>query len=203
MKRYFITGIGTGVGKSVMSALLCEALQADYWKPIQSGELDNSDSMTVQSLISNPVSKFHPESYRLPEPLSPHASAQRAGIDIDPSSIVPPSTQNTLVIEGAGGLMVPLNNSTLYIDLIDSFQAEVILVSRHYLGSINHTLLSAESLMLRRLPVKGIVFNGDENPETESVILSMTGFPLLGRIPESNQLDKAFIRQQAAQFSQL
>ncbi|MFM2286024.1 MAG: hypothetical protein RLZZ543_1521 [Bacteroidota bacterium] len=203
MKRYFITGIGTGVGKSVMSALLCEALQADYWKPIQSGELDNSDSMTVQSLISNPVSNFHPESYRLSEPLSPHASAQRAGIDIDPSSIVPPSTQNTLVIEGAGGLMVPLNNSTLYIDLIDSFQAEVILVSRHYLGSINHTLLSAESLMLRRLPVKGIVFNGDENPETESVILSMTGFPLLGRIPESNQLDKAFIRQQAAQFSQL
>lgn len=203
MKRYFITGIGTGVGKSVMSALLCEALQADYWKPIQSGELDNSDSMTVQSLLSNSVSTFHPESYRLPEALSPHASAQRAGIEIDPSVILPPSTQNTLVIEGAGGLMVPINNSTLFIDLIDSFQAEVILVSRHYLGSINHTLLSAESLMLRRLPVKGIVFNGDENPETESVILSMTGFPLLGRIPESKQMDAAFIRQHAAQFSQL
>ena len=203
MNRYFITGIGTGVGKTVMSAILCEALKADYWKPIQSGELENSDTLTVQSLLSHSESKFHPESYRLPEPLSPHASAQRAGIEIDPTRILPPPTDKTLVIEGAGGLMVPLNASTLYIDLIAAFQAEVILVSRHYLGSINHTLLSAESLMLRKIPVKGIVFNGAENPETESVILEMTGFPMLGRIPETHQVDAAFIRQHASSFSAL
>ncbi len=203
MTRYFVTGIGTGVGKSVVSALLCEALEADYWKPVQAGELEFTDTDFVRSLVSSNTTHFHPEAYRLPYPLSPHASAERAGIAIDPKSIQIPETTNTLIIEGAGGLMVPLDRTTLYIDLLSEMNAEVILVSRHYLGSINHTLLSAESLMLRRIPVKGIVFNGDENPETESILLEMTGFKCLGRIPTVQQIDRSFIQLHAPTFATL
>jgi dethiobiotin synthetase len=201
MKRYFITGIGTGVGKTVLSAILCEALKADYWKPIQAGDLEHSDTVSVKKLVSNTHSIFHPEAYQLTFPLSPHASAEKAGITIDPSTIQVPQTTNHLIIEGAGGLMVPLNRKTLYIDLIPAFNAEVILVSKNYLGSINHTLLSAESLMLRNIPVRGIVFNGEENPDTESIILEMTGFNFLGRIPQVDVIDSVFIQQQAAAFA--
>ncbi len=203
MKRYFITGIGTGVGKTVMSAILCEALNADYWKPIQAGELENSDTVSVKKLISNSRSVFHPEAYQLPYPLSPHASAEKAGITIDPATIAVPQSTNHLIIEGAGGLMVPINRKTLYIDLIPALNSEVILVSKNYLGSINHTLMSAESLMLRNIPVRGIVFNGDENPATESIILEMTGFQFLGRIPQVDFIDSVFIQQQAAAFATL
>lgn len=201
MKRYFITGIGTGVGKTVMCAILCEALKADYWKPIQAGDLENSDTVSVKKLVSNTHSIFHPEAYQLPFPLSPHASAEKAGITIDPATILVPQTTNNLIIEGAGGLMVPLNRKTLYIDLIPALNAEVILVSKNYLGSINHTLLSAESLMLRNIPVRGIVFNGEENPDTESIILEMTGFNFLGRIPLVDVIDSVFIQHQATAFS--
>jgi dethiobiotin synthetase len=203
MTRYFVTGIGTGVGKSVMSALLCEALEADYWKPVQAGELEFTDTDFVRSLVSSNSRIFHPEAYRLPYPLSPHASAERAGIEIDPKSIRSPETSNKLIIEGAGGLMVPLNRNTLYIDLLSEMNTEVILVSQHYLGSINHTLLSAESLMLRNIPVKGIIFNGDENQETESILLEMTGFTCLGRIPLAPKIDRAFIQLHAPTFASL
>jgi len=203
MKRYFISGIGTGVGKTVMSALLCEALQADYWKPIQAGDLENSDTLTAQGLVSNSKTHFHIEAYRLPFALSPHASAENAGMEIDISQIQVPQTNNTLVIEGAGGLMVPINYETLYIDLLPRWNVEVILVSRHYLGSINHTLLSAELLKQRNISVKGIVFNGDENPQSEKAILKLSGLKMLGRIPETSSIDKHFIQTQASTFSNL
>lgn len=203
MKRYFISGIGTGVGKTVMGAIICEAMQADYWKPVQAGDLKDSDTLTVQRLISNSKTYFHKEAYQLPFALSPHASAENAGIQIDISQIQVPQTNNTLVVEGAGGLMVPINYETLYIDLLPLWNVEVILVSRHYLGSINHTLLSAELLKQRNISVKGIVFNGNENRQSESVILKYTGLNMLGRIPETSNVDKVFIQAQASTFSNL
>jgi dethiobiotin synthetase len=203
MKNYFVTGIGTDVGKTIASAILCEAMKADYWKPVQAGDLKKSDRIKVNKLISNNISKCWEEAYALPYAMSPHASAEKAGIEIDLNLIQLPPTNNNLIIEGAGGLMVPVNRNTLYIDLIKKFNAEVILISRNYLGSINHTLLSAEALMVRNIPVKGIIFNGNENEATESVILNMTGFKLLGRIDEGKIVDKFFVLEQAERFRHL
>jgi len=186
LKRLIITGIGTGIGKTLVSSIFVQALSADYWKPIQAGSLDASDSQKVRSLVTAPVSQMHPESYRLREPRSPHAAANSQGIRITISAMVPPQTPRHLIIEGAGGVLVPLNDQELMIDFFVSLDAPVVLVSQHYLGSINHTLLTAEALKARRIPVLGIVFNGHPNPETETVILRHTGFPLLLRIePES------------------
>ena len=183
-KKYFVTGIGTGIGKTIVSAILTEMLKADYWKPIQAGELDNSDTMKVKSLVSNDQSFFHPETYALTEPFSPHKSAAIDGIEIDMQRFVAPKTNNNLIIEGAGGLMVPLNNQFLVIDLIKQLNAEVILVSQNYLGSINHTLLSIQTLKQYQIPIAGIIFNGDSNPNSEEYILNYTGLKLLGRIPK-------------------
>lgn len=202
-KRYFVAGIGTDVGKTVVSAVLVEALKADYWKPVQAGDVDNTDGMKVQKLVSNTESTFHPERYLLPYPLSPHASAAMAGVEVDVEAIQIPDHSNTLIIEGAGGLMVPITYDVLYIDWIQKMQLEVILVSRHYLGSINHTLLSAEALKLLGIPVKGIIFNGNENVHTEAIILQQTGFSFLGRIDETDLVTKEFIKQQAQHFTHL
>jgi dethiobiotin synthetase len=166
----FVTGIGTDVGKTIVSAVLVEKLKADYWKPIQSGDLDNSDTMKVQRLVSNNTSVFHPEAYRLTQPFSPHKSAELDGIEISLDHIILPQTNNQLLIEGAGGLMVPLNNKDLVIDLIQKFNAEVILVVKHYLGSINHTLLSLEVLKHRNIKVKTLIFNGYTDSYSESII---------------------------------
>ncbi|MBS1531698.1 MAG: dethiobiotin synthase [Bacteroidetes bacterium] len=189
----FVTGIGTGIGKTIVSAVLVEKLKADYWKPVQSGDLDNSDTLTVQNLVSNPITKFHPEAYRLTQPFSPHKSAELDGITIDPGRIIAPITDNALIIEGAGGLMVPLNNQFLMIDLIKKLQAEVVLVSKNYLGSINHTILSISALKQYDIPVKGLIFNGPKEPYTEDFILGYTGIKLLGHLPEYTAVDKLSI----------
>lgn len=192
-KRYFVTGIGTEIGKTVTSAVLVEKLKADYWKPIQSGDLHHSDTMKVKSLVSNPNSVFHEEAYKLTQPYSPHYSAQLDGVEIDLTHIQLPDTKNNLIIEGAGGLMVPLNKQHLIIDLIKQLEVEVILVSKNYLGSINHTLLSVEALKNRNIPIKGIIFNGDNNPSSEEAISGMSDLPIIGRIPAIIQLDKGHI----------
>ncbi len=197
MKRYFITGIGTEVGKTIASAVITQALKADYWKPIQAGELECSDQMKVKALIDNDTSVFHPESYRLNKPMSPHAAAERDGIEINLSSVKPPLTKNHLVIEGAGGLLVPLNNKDTILDLIEALDVEVILISRHYLGSINHTLMSIEILKQRNISVKGVLFNGNENKDTESIITEMSGIEVLGRIDELDKLNKSHILSMA------
>jgi dethiobiotin synthetase len=189
-KPIFITGIDTGIGKTIVSAVLVEKLKADYWKPIQSGDLEWSDTNKVQSLVTNTTSCFHPEAYRLSQPCSPHKSAAIDGINIDPQKIVLPSTNNTLIIEGAGGLMVPLNNSFLMIGLIRHLGAEVILVSQNYLGSINHTLLSIYALKKEQIPIKGIIFNGTKDIYSKEFILEHSGLELLGHIPEYDPLDK-------------
>jgi dethiobiotin synthetase len=200
--RIFVTGIGTEVGKTVIAAILTEALQADYWKPVQAGELDYSDTHKVEELISNSKSHFHEETFRLNHPMSPHAAAERDEVEICLSDFQIPSTDNHLVIEGAGGLMVPINKKDCIIDLIEQIEAEVILVSRHYLGSINHTLLSIEALQKRHIPIKGIIFNGSENKDTESIILSMSGVRLLGRITEEESIDKTVILKYAQKFKE-
>ena len=190
MKNYFVSGIGTDVGKTIASAIVVEALEADYWKPIQAGELNNTDTMKVRSLISNNKSVLHTERYLLSQPQSPHAAAANDGIEIDIKAIQIPETNNALIIEGAGGLMVPLNNKYLVIDLIQQLKAEVILVSQNYLGSINHTLLSVEALKGRNIPIAGIIFNGKQNKASEEFILNYTGLHCILRIEEETELTK-------------
>ena len=189
-KTLFITGIGTGIGKTIVSAVLTEKLKSDYWKPIQSGDLDDSDTLKVKGLISNPTSVFHTEAYRLTQPYSPHKSAAIDGITIDLNKIIAPETNNTLLIEGAGGLMVPLNDDYLMIDLIKQLDVEVVLVSQNYLGSINHTLLSVAILKQYDIKIAGIIFNGKTDENSESYILNYTGLKLLGHLPEFETVDK-------------
>ncbi len=194
----FITGISTEVGKTVACAIVVEALQADYWKPIQAGDLDNSDSHKVKSLISNNKTVIHPNSYALKTPMSPHAAADIDGITIDLNKIVPPEIENHLVIEGAGGLLVPLNVTDTIFDLIQP-NYKVIVVSRHYLGSINHTLLTLEKLREKNVKV-GIIFSGDEYPTTEEIILKKSKVTFLGRINEEQKFSKEVIRKYAKQL---
>jgi dethiobiotin synthetase len=189
MAKYFISGIGTGIGKTLASAILTEKLNADYWKPIQSGDLDQSDSITVKSLISNDKTIIHPESYQLNHPLSPHLSAKLDQIEIKLDHIVVPQTNNHLIIEGAGGLMFPLNEKELLIDLIKKLDVEVILISQNYLGIINHTLMSANVLNQYKIKVAGIIFNGVENQESQRYILQYTKLKNLGYIPNFDRVN--------------
>jgi dethiobiotin synthetase len=200
MKTIFITGNGTDIGKTIISAIITEHLEADYWKPVQSGELDNTDTMKVKSLVSNSKTVFHPEQFKLVQPLSPHASAEIDGVEIELEDFKLPSTTNHLVIEGAGGLMVPLNNKVLIADLITHFKSSVIVVSRNYLGSINHTLLTIQELRSRNIPIIGIVFNGEHNPQTENFILQYTQLPLLFRVEMEEQIDKQTILKYSRQI---
>jgi dethiobiotin synthetase len=190
--KLFITGISTDVGKTIASAIIVEALEADYWKPIQAGDLDNSDSHKIQHYVSNSKTIIHENSYKFQTPASPHFAAERDGITIDLKQIVEPITKNHLVIEGAGGILVPLNNTDSIVDLIQP-DYKVILVSRHYLGSINHTLLTFEALKSRGIQVAGIVFSGDENQATEAIILSKTKAKFIGRIDNEPYFDQNVI----------
>jgi len=193
MQKYFITGIDTNVGKTIVAAVLTEKLKADYWKPIQSGISPNTDTDFVKQLISNRVTQFHKESYLLQYAASPHYSAKKEGIEIAMENIFLPNTNNTLIIEGAGGLLVPLNNKNFVIDLAEKFNAEVILVVKNYLGSINHSLLSINYLIQKKIPVKGIVICGELQQSSEDIILKHAPFPLLGRIPMLEQVNKGSI----------
>lgn len=197
--KIFITGISTDVGKTITSAIVTEALEADYWKPIQAGDLGQSDSHKIKSYLSNSKTKIHPNSYALNTPASPHLAAEIDGIVIDIKKITEPETQNHLVIEGAGGLFVPLNQTETIADLIKP-DYKVIVVSRHYLGSINHTLLTIEALQHRNIKTDGIIFSGDENPATESLILNKTGVPFIGRIEQEPYFDKNVIAEYAGLF---
>jgi dethiobiotin synthetase len=194
MKTIVVAGIGTGVGKTIISAILVEALQADYWKPIQAGDLENSDTNTVQKLVSSEKSVFHPEAFRLKNPMSPHAAAKLDLVEIRSNDLPLPKTGNILIIELAGGLMVPINSEELNIDLLKKWNAPVILVSKNYLGSINHTLLSLELLKNNHIPVLGIIFNGEGNISTEEFILHYSKANCIGRIEDLVELNKISIR---------
>ena len=200
-KHFFVTGIGTNVGKTVVSAILSEALKATYWKPVQAGDLDHSDSIKVNRLTSKDVIVLE-EKYRLNTPASPHLAAEIDGINIQLSDFSLPTVDGNLIVEGAGGLMVPINNEgDLYIDLIQKFNLPVILVSMHYLGSINHTLLSIEALKSRNIQIEGIVFVGDENQATEKIILQKTNVRMIARIPLTETISSDFIKDQASKIN--
>jgi dethiobiotin synthetase len=199
--KLFITGIGTDVGKTIASAVITQSLEADYWKPVQAGELDFSDKDKVKSLISNSKTKIHDNSYALQTPASPHWAAALDGISIQSNQIKEPTTKNHLVIEGAGGVFVPLNETETILDLIQP-DYKVIVVSRHYLGSINHTLLTIEALQNRKINIAGIIFSGDEYPSTETIILAKTGIPFLGRIDHEPYFDQNVISYYAEKFKE-
>ncbi len=199
-RNYFITGISTEVGKTIAAAIVTEALQADYWKPIQSGDLAYSDTHKVQQLISNTKTVFHPNTYALQTPMSPHAAAEIDGVNIDINNIKTPVTKNHLVIEGAGGLLVPLNDNNTLLDLIKP-NYKVIVVSRHYLGSINHTLLTVNLLKEKGFDVS-LIFSGNEHKTTENIIKKMTKIPVIGRIEEEPYFDQNVIKEYANKFKE-
>jgi dethiobiotin synthetase len=188
--NYFITGIDTDSGKTLASAILCEALGYDYWKPIQAGTPKDSD--TIKSL--SPGTIIHPEKHFLKTPASPHAAAKIDNLEIDLLSFESPKSSG-IIIEGAGGCLVPLNDSDFVIDLTPRLNASIILVADLYLGSINHTLLSAHLLKTRGYPVKGIIFNGKSNPESERIILHHTQYRCLLRIDQEDEITQAVVKK--------
>lgn len=199
----FITGIGTEIGKTVVSAIVTEALQADYWKPIQAGFETGTDAQRVQGLVTNTTTIIHPEVYCLAMPASPHiaARAEQKIIDIrfiqeKARQLLSEAPDKTLVIEGAGGLLVPLNDQESIADLILSLNARVILVSRNYLGSINHSRLTAAYCKQVGIDVMGWIFN-DQYLDYEDEIVAWSGFPSLGSIPYLSDINPTFIHQQA------
>ena len=183
-KKIIIAGIGTEVGKTVTSAIITQKLKADYWKPVQAGDLHQSDTIKVKNWLSNEQTTFHEEAFRLTEPMSPHAAADIDGITIKIDDFKTPETDNNLVIELAGGLLVPLNHSDTNLELIQHLGLPVVLVVNFYLGSINHTLLSVSLLKTNNILIEGLLFNGEVNSESKQVILEMTGCTDLGTIPK-------------------
>lgn len=204
MRKIFITGIGTDVGKTVVSSVLVEALKADYWKPVQTGSFFSTDTAKVQKWVTNSETKCHPEGYLLKQYMSPHAAAELEGIDIDLNRLnMPSSTNGTLIMEGAGGLMVPLNRKEFMVDLVKKFDAEVILVIQNYLGSINHSLLSIDVLKGRGVKILGIVFNGAPHQLSEDIIVDYSGLKVLGRINKEKDLNSEVISRYAKEFEYL
>src|ERR1044072_4062615 len=199
MEKIFVTGIGTGIGKTFVSAILAKALEADYWKPVQAGYEEGTDSEWVANWLQETGSVVHPEVYRLAKPASPHIAAREEGVTIDISKICEKIPQNdrTLLIEGAGGILVPLNESQFVADLIKEMGAKVILVSRNYLGSINHSLLTARVCREMQIPVIGWVFN-DQYLDYEEEIVKWSNFPRVASIPWTDNINGTFINSQAA-----
>lgn len=200
-RGYFVSGIGTGIGKTVVAAVLCEAFEADYWKPVQAGAIEDSDSNIVADLISNSSTVVFPETFKLNTPVSPHLASQLDGCEIRLNDFSLPQGTRPLIVEGAGGLLVPLNERELVIDLIAVFNLPVILVSKNYLGSINHTLLSLEALKLRQIPVAALVFNGETNRETESIICKIGEVSRVIRIP-TMELNRESVMESAQRIRQ-
>ncbi|THH39873.1 dethiobiotin synthase [Neolewinella litorea] len=197
-KGYFVSGIGTEVGKTVASAYLQLALDADYWKPVQAGDLDFGDADRVRSWTGLPANRYHSGRYLLRTPASPHYAARLDGVSLQLQDFQLPDTgPRPLLVEGAGGLLVPLNETHCMIDLAAHLGLPVILVSRHYLGSINHTLLSIEVLQSRGVELAGIVFNGD-NPESERIIIHLSGARVLARLPELPRIDAPTLQRLVA-----
>jgi dethiobiotin synthetase len=196
MSRYFVvTGTDTGIGKTVFSAALAGALDGYYWKPVQSGLDEETDSETVRRLSGLSAERIFPEAWRLQTPVSPHLSAEIDGVAIDPDALRLPETDRPLVVEGAGGLLVPLTRQGTYIDVFARWGRPVILCARTGLGTINHTLLSVEALRQRRIPIVGIAFIGEERSDTQTIIAEMSGVPVLGRLPVLDVLTPESLRR--------
>jgi dethiobiotin synthetase len=190
-KGYIVSGTDTGIGKTTVAAMLLLALDALYWKPLQSGTQDGTDRERVQALTHLSAGRLLPERYVLSQPLSPHRAAELDGVAIDPKTLAVPAVERTLIIEGAGGLLVPVTRQLLQIDVFADWDLPVILCARTALGTINHTLLSIEALRRRRLRLHGVVFVGDDNPDNIRTIAEISGARVLGRLPRLEPLDRA------------
>ncbi|HEY4831436.1 MAG TPA: dethiobiotin synthase [Waddliaceae bacterium] len=202
MHKIMVAGIGTDVGKTIVSAILTTLLKGDYWKPIQCGDEENSDTATMKRWLDTTYT-IHPPAYSLKAPLSPHHAALLENISISLDSITLPQTTRPLIIEGVGGILVPLTPKISSLDLFKSWNCQWVIVSKHYLGSINHTLLTLEVLKKLCLPILGIIFNGDNNPDSESAILEISQVPVLRRLlPEAN-LNPQTIQRYAKQWQPL
>jgi dethiobiotin synthetase len=198
MTSLIIAGIHTGIGKTLCSAIICQAKGWDYWKPVQAGDTDSTDSDVIKKSVTNNSCHVHPETYLLQTAASPHYAAAVDGIEIKPAQFTIPVTNNGLVIETAGGVMSPLAINFLNIDLAAQLQLPVILVSSYYLGSINHTLLSVAALRQRNIPIAGLVFNGTKVDSTHDFILEYTDLPLLFSIPQMENANASSIATFAA-----
>jgi|SRR5690348_388500 len=198
MKPIFITGTGTDVGKTIISAIITEALEADYWKPVQAGFSEGTDSLRVEQLISNSKTKIHPELYKLAMPASPHIAAPNENKKISLKKICNhlPKTKNQLVIEGAGGLMVPLNEKKFILHLIKKLKARVIVVSKNELGSINHSLLTAAVLKNEKVDVIGWIFN-EEYLDYKNEIARWSGYEIIASVKHLPALTKEIIQHEA------
>ncbi|MEK6615554.1 MAG: dethiobiotin synthase [Bacteroidota bacterium] len=204
MRKIFVTGIGTDVGKTVVSSILAEALRADYWKPMQAGTYYATDSENVKKWISNAQTIIHPESYKLREHKSPHEAAEAEGIKIDFEKIVLPHSSNqTMIIEGAGGAMVPINETYFIIDLIKKFDAETIVVIQNYLGSINHSLLTIDALKQRGIKIIGLVFNGSPHAPSKEIILNYSKLPFIAWITKEPEINTDVILKYAKDFEKI
>lgn len=193
-RRFVIAGTDTDVGKTVVSAALVGALNAYYWKPVQAGLEGETDSETVARLSGAPAQRFLPEAFRLRRPASPHLSARDEGVEIDAAALNPPGCDGPLVIETAGGVMVPLNDRTLMIDVLAGWRLPVVLVARTALGTINHSLLTLEALRRRDISVLGVVFVGDEEADVQRSIAALGDAPMLGRLPMLDPLTPQTLR---------
>ncbi len=197
--RFIVSGTDTGIGKTVFSAALTHALQAHYWKPVQSGLEEETDSEVVERMGGVPRTRILPEAYRLKMPASPHLSARLDNVTIEPELLLPPETDGPLVIEGAGGLLVPLTDTLLFVDIFARWRIPLILCARTSLGTINHTLLSLEALRLRAIPVHGVVFIGDENRENQRIIADIGRVRSLGRLPRIPEMTAEALHHAFAQ----
>jgi dethiobiotin synthetase len=192
--RIIVTGTDTGIGKTVFAAGLAGALDGVYWKPIQAGVEEETDREAVLRLSGLSPERVLPEAYRLRTPASPHLAAERDGIVIHPDALLLPETDRPLVVEGAGGLLVPLTRELTYIDVMARWKASVVLCARTTLGTINHSLLSVEALRTRNIAIAGIVFIGDENQESERIVADLGQVRHLGRLPHLEPLTDASLR---------
>jgi dethiobiotin synthetase len=188
--NFIIVGIHTGIGKTICSAILTEVLGYDYWKPVQAGDLDASDSIFIKNHISNPLSKIQEEAYRLTQPMSPHAAAKIDNAEITLDGLKLPFSQNSIIVETAGGIMSPLSDTLVNLDLIKHLGLPVVLVTNDYLGSINHTLLSIEILRGANVPILGLVFSGEKVAATRTFIQQYSGLETLLEIPFFERLDR-------------
>ena len=197
-----VTGTDTDVGKTVFAAGLAGALGSSYWKPVQAGLEGATDTARVAALSGLPSAKLLPEAYRLRTPCSPHRAAELDGIEIDTDRLTPRPIEGLLVIEGAGGVLVPVTRDTLFADLFARWGLPVVLVARTGLGTINHSLLSIEALNARAVPLLGIAFIGDAQEDSEAIIAERGKVRRLGRLPQLAPLDRASLRQAfAANFN--
>jgi dethiobiotin synthetase len=196
LMQLVVCGTDTDVGKTVVSALLVEGLGARYWKPVQSGLEEGGDRGRVQALLDLPTERIVPEAYRLAAPVSPHWAAEREGLTLDPARLALPAGEGPLVVETAGGLLVPLRRDWLQIEQIQRWGLPVVLVARSGLGTLNHTLLSLEALARRQIAVLGLVLNGDPHPDNPRTLTELGGVPVLAELPRLNPLNRQRLREQ-------